>query len=122
MRALVLFLGAAAATSALPGCVFAPGGPEEEPRTVAEPILDGEDDDGDPAIVQIRGGIGACTGTLVTENVVLTAAHCLIEPRPNEVFFGAEPDGDGTVVAIEDWLVHPEVDELRVIQDLGLVR
>jgi len=48
-------------------------------------IIGGQEDIGDPAVVYLSGSTGLCTGTLVADNVVLTAAHCLPQ---NTVYFG----------------------------------
>jgi V8-like Glu-specific endopeptidase len=53
-----------------------------EPRPVVEgravlPIVNGERELGEDAVVLVQGVIGVCTGTLITDRVVLTAKHCV---------------------------------------------
>ncbi|MDQ3032452.1 MAG: S1 family peptidase, partial [Myxococcota bacterium] len=52
------------------------------PRPVLEgrselPIVNGERELGEDAVVLVQGVIGVCTGTLITDRVVLTAKHCV---------------------------------------------
>lgn len=47
------------------------------PRSRAIPIVGGTRETGEEAVVFVRGVIGACTGTLITDRVVLTAKHCI---------------------------------------------
>lgn len=53
----------------------------EPPPTasIQTPIVDGTRELGEPAVVTVQtfGGVGLCTGTLITPNVVLTAKHCV---------------------------------------------
>ena len=72
--------------------VLAGCGAEVSLGTAEQPIVNGEVDTGDPAVVSVGG---FCTGTLVTPRVVLTAHHCIGSgSTPNfEVYFGTR-DGD----------------------------
>lgn len=61
-------------------------------------------------VVAIVAGQGLCTGTVVSDSLVLTAGHCLTEvssPDSIQVFYGEEIDG-GNAVAVSDFGVHPE--------------
>lgn len=83
----------------------------------AQEIVNGTTDNGHPAAVALTvQGQAFCSGTLVTPNVVVTAAHC-ISPEigsPSwdqvEVFFGTDVSAGGTFIEVVDGLPHPGFD------------
>lgn len=99
---------------ALVGCLAAP---DEAAVAAIAGITAGAPTEGDPAVVAIvRADAPAtlrCTGTLVADRVVLSAAHCRVQdaPREMEVFLGSSLRGAGTRVAILDAVAHPAYDE-----------
>ncbi len=71
--ALLLALSLAAASCAAPSADVGDG------ARIASPIVNGTRETGEDAVVlvSIYGGVGRCTGTLITPRVVLTAKHCV---------------------------------------------
>jgi hypothetical protein len=88
-------------------------------------VTNGTADPGDPAVVALvdKDGATRCTGALIAEHVVLTAAHCQIRPDNHadfRVVFGAAVDG-GTVVDISDATTHPRFEPATWRSDLALL-
>lgn len=98
----------------------ADGNDREPTRTVTEAITSGVVDPGDPAVARIEGGLSPCTGTLVADRVVLTAAHCVDLP-PTSAFFGADSAGAGDRVSVIAQVAHPAYDPLRIENDVALI-
>ena len=74
-------------------------------------ILDGDANPGDPAVVYLIVGNGACTGTVIDPYVIMTARHCVVGVQPSrvEVHTGANPSwGDGTLLAYAGDIVTAE--------------
>ncbi|MDH5491016.1 MAG: S1 family peptidase, partial [Myxococcales bacterium] len=67
------------ALTSLAACVSEPVDPVAAARA---PIVGGSRELGEPAVVAVKvvGGLSACTGTLISESVVLTAKHCVQLP------------------------------------------
>ncbi|MBM4359235.1 MAG: S1 family peptidase [Deltaproteobacteria bacterium] len=88
MRPLSVSLGVMALGSAFLACATPVDGPDpdalgEAIAAVSQPILGGYVDNADTSVVGLvslsNGGVGACSGTLIASNVVLTAQHCVAE-------------------------------------------
>lgn len=76
-----------------------------------------------------------CTGTLVTEDVVVTAAHCLdtakngpnfktAAPNTLAVYVGDDPSVDlvANLYLLDETLIHPSYDRFGLTDDIALLR
>jgi hypothetical protein len=98
--------------AALCGC--GPGGNLGDPRlrviALAQPIMNGTFDPGDPATVLLGGGGGWSTGALVSSRVILTCGHC-VDPQGaarSFAYFGSSYLDGGTIVMVERSYAHPD--------------
>jgi hypothetical protein len=73
---------------------------EDQPLTIkAAPIVNGQKNTADPAVVLVAWPNFICSGTLVAEQVVITARHCVASPEIGH----EEPQGIHTVSFGNGW-------------------
>ena len=76
-----------------------------------------------PEVVPIWvGGESLCTGTLIEQQVVLTAAHCVYgEPGPFQISVGAKTLNGGSVFDVDATWYHPRYDAAFKQNDIALL-
>ncbi|MFJ4225438.1 S1 family peptidase [Microbacterium sp. NPDC089695] len=68
-----------------------------------------ESDTPEPWVASVQfGGDHHCTGTLIDENWVLTAYHCVAVELPEGVRLGSNDHTEGEFVGIEEVINHPD--------------
>jgi hypothetical protein len=95
----------------------------EKIGTTQQAIVNGDDDNADPAVVALMlNGSVYCTGVLLTNNVVATAAHCVTPTPPEQVYFGSDPSKKkGTFINVTTSRVHPDFDEDTLVNDIAVI-
>jgi len=76
-----------------------------------------------PEVVPVWvGGTSLCTGTLITQQVVLTAAHCVYgQPGPFQISVGGSTLNSGRLIDIDATWYHPRYDATYNQNDIGLL-
>jgi len=93
-------------------------------RALAQPIMNGTFDPGDPAVVLVGGAGVWATGALISPRVILTCGHCVDPQRVPGAFayFGSRYLDGGTIVTVEREYPHPDyVSGAYPNTDIGIV-
>jgi hypothetical protein len=94
-------------------------------RSGEQPITNGSDDPGRPAVVAIvdANDVVVCTATVIGPHTAITAAHCFIgrSPRTLRVFFGSVVGEGGTYTTVADARSHPAFDPGVLAHDIAMV-
>ena len=122
LRLLAVALVALVALGSL-GCAAPTEATADSLGTARQAITNGDDDDGDSAVVALLlDGKVFCTGVLLTPTVVATAAHCVSPSPPTQIYFGSDPSTmKGTFIAVASSRVHPDFDEDSLENDIAVV-
>jgi|GEM_PF-911942 len=101
---------------------------EKDIGVFQRPIINGTPDTSQAhmAVVGVQSNFGLCTGTLIHDRVVLTAAHCISGQSTSSIRVGFGNDigwggGAAWVGASEKW-VHPYYNSEQVINDIAMIR
>jgi hypothetical protein len=102
------------------GCSSDRTGFDDAARSVREAVVDGRDDDGDPAVVLLfADGQPVCTASIIAPHLVLTAAHCIDTRTPERVEIGSLVGGASLDVVAA--FINPEFDPTTVRGDAALL-
>jgi hypothetical protein len=76
-----------------------------------------------PEVVPIWvGGTSLCTGTLLTQQIVLTAAHCIYgQAGPFQISVGGSTLKNGRLIDVDATWYHPRYDATYNQNDIGLL-
>lgn len=134
-RTLLRAATLAALTACLPAC--APGDPA--PSRASAAIIGGAPTEGDPAVVLLasyppdHSTLDTCTASVIAEDVLLTAAHCLDPATHPEYTFGVFTGPDASayetantlipkLVPVKEVHIHPDYDPAPPFTaDIGVV-
>jgi MYXO-CTERM domain-containing protein len=92
--------------------------------TALQPITNGSDDAGDPAVVAIVDASDEvlCTASVIGPHTGITAAHCFTGPpaRTLRIFFGSTLVAGGVLTAVADARQHPAFDASTFAHDVAV--
>jgi hypothetical protein len=91
----------------------------------AQPITNGSEDTGDPAVIAVvdANNTVVCTATVIGPHTAITAAHCFAgkSPRALRVFFGGAVAAGDTFSAVADARNHPAFDAAMFAHDIAML-
>lgn len=108
----------------LAGCIFHPSGVTDSSVDLEKRIVGGEAFEGLQAVGALTyNGNAHCTGTLVGEKTVVTAAHCLVGVTASKMRFviGSDIVKPQYSLRVESTKYHPKYDDRNIVNDIGFV-